>query len=204
MSALIIQEPRQNRVDIARALFAPSIIIDVIRQHHGTSLIRYFYYQAVKEGKKQADTNNADATPIDQSNYRYDGPRPQFKESAIIFLADSVEAASRSLKKVTHQSVEDLIDSLIDTAIKDGQLDECPLSFQEVAQLRSSFVKSVLNVLHSRIEYPQDPNKAEQQAKEGSTQSATVESAPATPSPEKILIDENDAGSAAASPTNAS
>ncbi|OPZ69802.1 MAG: hypothetical protein BWY82_02216 [Verrucomicrobia bacterium ADurb.Bin474] len=204
MSALIIKNHVKIGVDIARAYSLPSIIIDVIRQHHGTSLIRYFYYQAVKEGKKQADTNNADATPIDQSNYRYDGPRPQFKESAIIFLADSVEAASRSLKKVTHQSVEDLIDSLIDTAIKDGQLDECPLSFQEVAQLRSSFVKSVLNVLHSRIEYPQDPNKAEQQAKDGSAQPATVESAPATPSTGKILIDENDAGSAAASPTNAS
>ena len=203
MSALIIKNHVKIGVDIARAYSLPSIIIDVIRQHHGTSLIRYFYYQAIKEGKKQADSNNADATLIDQSNYRYDGPRPQFKESAIIFLSDSVEAASRSLKKVTHQSVEDLIDSLIDTAIKDGQLDECPLSFQEVAVLRASFVKSVLNVLHSRIEYPQDPNKAEQ-PKEGSTQSATVESAPATPSPEKILIDENDAGSAAASPTNAS
>ena len=98
-----------------------------------------------KEGKK-----------VDESTYRYDGPRPAFKESAIIFFADGVEAASRSLKKVTQPAIEELIDSMFKSRIEDGQLDECPLTFKELHQIRSSFTYTLLNMLHSRVEYPKE------------------------------------------------
>ena len=92
----------------------------------------------------------------DESTYRYDGPRPRFKESAIIFFADSVEAAARSLSKVTHHSVEELLDSIFQDRLEDGQLDECPLTFEEVVTIKKSFLKTTLNMLHSRIEYPEE------------------------------------------------
>jgi len=157
MSALIIKNHVSEGVEMARKYSLPKVVIDIIRQHHGTSLIRYFYFQALNEAKEKAkldDQNAAAHVTIDQSNYRYDGPSPQFKEAAILFLADSVEAASRSLKKVTQQNIEDLIDSIIANAIADHQLDQSPLSYQELAKIRSSFIMSILNMLHSRIEYP--------------------------------------------------
>ncbi len=157
MSALIIKNHVSEGVQMARRYSLPKIIIDIIRQHHGTSLIRYFYFQALNEAKERAKKEGGSQpthVTIDQSNYRYDGPTPQFKEAAIIFLADSVEAASRSLKKVTQQNIEDLIDSIIANAIADNQLDQAPLSYQELAKIRSSFIMSILNMLHSRIEYP--------------------------------------------------
>jgi cyclic-di-AMP phosphodiesterase PgpH len=163
MSALVIKNHVSEGVELGRRFSLPRIVIDVIRQHHGSSLIRYFYFQAVNEAKKNAKKRE-DGTPVPvdvpQSNYRYDGPTPQFKESAIIFLADSVEAASRSLKKVNQQSIEDLIDSIIATATGDHQLDDAPLSYQELARIRSSFIMSILNMLHSRIEYPKPEETA--------------------------------------------
>jgi cyclic-di-AMP phosphodiesterase PgpH len=171
MSALIIKNHVSEGVVMARQYSLPKIVTDIIRQHHGTSLIRYFYFQALTEAKEKArkpDGSMPSHVSIDQSNYRYDGPTPQFKEAAIIFLADSVEAASRSLKKVTQQNIEDLIDSIIATATADHQLDDAPLSYQELAKIRSSFIMSILNMLHSRIEYPKadDPPKTKAKATE--------------------------------------
>jgi membrane-associated HD superfamily phosphohydrolase len=161
---------------MARKEKLPRVIIDVIRQHHGTTLIKYFYYQAKERAEgKQEDTRqpfSEKASPrakkkaketivVDESTYRYDGPKPAFKESAIIFFADSVEAASRTLQKVTQPKVEDLIDRIFKDRIEDGQLDNCPLTFQELDQIRKSFIYTVLNMLHARVEYPKsDAEKA--------------------------------------------
>ena len=141
----------------------PKVIIDVIQQHHGTSLIKYFYHQAQKQrhldlGDKDNKTSDPQFTngSINQSTYRYDGPRPRFKESAIIFFADAVEAASRSLKKITQPAIEEMIDGIFESRIKDGQLDECPLTFVELNQIKTSFTRTLLNMLHSRVEYPKD------------------------------------------------
>ena len=161
MSALVIKNHVSEGVELGRKYSLPQVVIDVIRQHHGTSLIRFFYFQAVNEAKKNAKKQDDSSSPkvdVDQSNYRYDGPVPLFKESAILFLADSVEAASRSLKKVNQQNVEDLIDGIVANAQADHQLDQAPLSYQELAKIRSSFIVSILNMLHSRIEYPK-PNE---------------------------------------------
>jgi membrane-associated HD superfamily phosphohydrolase len=91
---------------------------------------------------------------VSETTYRYDGPRPQFKESAIILLADSCEAASRSLKKVTPQSLGELIDKVVAEHINDGQLDESPLTFAEITRIKSSINFTLLNMLHSRVAYP--------------------------------------------------
>jgi putative nucleotidyltransferase with HDIG domain len=157
MSALIIKSHVKEGIEIAREHRLPKIIRDVIRQHHGTTLVKYFYLQA-KQKSKQAKLPYGDAelNEPDESTYRYDGPRPRFKESAIIFFADSVEAAARSLPKVTHHSVEELLDSIFQDRLEDGQLDECPLTLEEVATIKKSFLKTTLNMLHSRIEYPDE------------------------------------------------
>ena len=157
MSALIIKSHVKEGLEIARDHRLPKVIRDVIRQHHGTTLVKYFYFQA-KQKSKQANLpyGESEIQEPDESTYRYDGPRPRFKESAIIFFADSVEAAARSLPKVTHHSVEELLDSIFQDRLEDGQLDECPLTLEEVATIKKSFLKTTLNMLHSRIEYPDE------------------------------------------------
>lgn len=165
MSALVIKAHVKEGVEMARKYKLPRVIVDVIRQHHGTSLIQYFYYQA-QQREKKGDTKSPMGKKsveirVDESTYRYDGPRPAFKESAIIFFADGIEAASRSLKKVTQPNVEELIDKMFQSRIEDGQLDECPLTFQELDKIRKSFIYTLLNMLHARIEYPKEESKEE-------------------------------------------
>lgn len=157
ISALVIKSHVREGVEIAREYRLPRVIIDVIEQHHGTGLIRYFFHKACKSAEVGAESGNSSpetSRAVDESLFRYDGPKPRTREAAVILLADCVEAASRSLKKVTPQSVETLVDTLVADAIKDGQLDECPLSFKEIRTLRKSLRKSLLTSLHSRVEYP--------------------------------------------------
>ncbi|MBG30593.1 MAG: hypothetical protein CMI31_11425 [Opitutae bacterium] len=153
MSALIIKSHVKEGVEMARRANLPEIMIDVIKQHHGTTLVRYFYMEAVRKSK-QTRLPLGDKGEVDESTYRYDGPRPRFKESAIIFFADSVEAATRSLKKVTSRSVEEMLDSIFAERLDDGQLDECALTLDEIKLIKQSFIKTILNMLHARVEYP--------------------------------------------------
>lgn len=170
MSALVIKAHVKEGVELAKKFKLPRVIIDVIRQHHGTTLIQYFYYQALQKEKGKSKAPIPDKARIqeikqvDESTYRYDGPRPAFKESAIIFFADSLEAASRSLKKVSQPAIEELIDNIFRDRMEDRQLDECPLTFQELAQIKSSFVYTLLNMLHSRIEYPKEQEQESAEA----------------------------------------
>ena len=168
MSALVIKAHVKEGVELAKKHKLPRVITDVIRQHHGTSLIQYFYYQAQQQEKtnsKSATTEkhsrNQEVSKVDESTYRYDGPKPAFKESAIIFFADGLEAASRSLKKVTQPAIEELIDKIFKDRIEDGQLEECPLTFKELDKIKRSFVYTLLNMLHSRVEYPKDDTRTE-------------------------------------------
>ena len=166
MSALVIKAHVKEGVELATQYKLPKVIIDVIRQHHGTGLIQYFYHQAQQEQNRQIDLPICDdliktqeLKKVDESTYRYDGPRPSFKESAIIFFADSVEAASRCLKKITQPALEELIDNIMTSRIEDGQLDECPLTFKELYAVKSSFTYTLLNMLHARIEYPKEADE---------------------------------------------
>lgn len=195
MSALVIKAHVKEGVEMARKNKLPRVITDVIRQHHGTTLIQYFYHQA-QERQKQDDStrppfpekangkNKAkEDSKVDQSTYRYDGPKPEFKESAIIFFADSVEAASRSLKKVTQPNVEELLDRIFKSRIEDGQLDNCPLTFHELDLIRKSFIYTVLNMLHARVEYPKTEAEKAKDLEKAKAAESTENSADANAQP---------------------
>lgn len=173
MSALIIKSHAKEGIVLAKQYKLPEVIIKVIQQHHGTSLIQYFYYKAL-ERKRQADAENEIHAPnaprveldqVNEATYRYEGPTPDFIESAIIMLADSVEAAGRSLRKVTPQSIEELIDKIFTSRVEDSQLDQCPLTFQQLSKVRDSFIFTLLNMLHSRVEYPSDSPESDARQK---------------------------------------
>tara|TARA_B100001248_G_scaffold261773_1_gene254197 strand:- start:4601 stop:6979 length:2379 start_codon:yes stop_codon:yes gene_type:complete len=161
MSALVIKSHVKEGSEMAKEAKLPQIIIDVIEQHHGTTLIQFFYDKALKQNQSQAklpfhktDQVSYEGDEVDESIFRYDGPRPRFKESAIVLFADSIEAASRSLKKVSAQSVQELIDQIFQERLEDHQLDECPITMQEMRKIKKSFNITILNMLHSRVEYP--------------------------------------------------
>ena len=162
MSALIIKSHIPEGVELAKEHKLPRVIIDIIRQHHGTGLIHYFYNQAQKQCDVSAHNDqhpDETATPsndecVDESTYRYGGPKPQFKESAIIFFADAIEAASRALPKLNAQSLEELIDTIFEDRLEDGQLDDTPMTFQEIAEIKKSFIFTLLNMAHARTQYP--------------------------------------------------
>lgn len=170
LSALIIKSHVKEGVDLALKHRLPRAAIDVIQQHHGTSLIRYFFQRAINSLKHPAAlpatplspgpraevavAPGLEPVPVSETTYRYDGPKPQFKESAIIHLADAVEAASRSLRKVTPQHLGEIIDQIFHERLEDGQLDEAPLTLLEISKIKSSFTFTLLNMLHARVAYP--------------------------------------------------
>lgn len=147
MSALVIKSHVKEGVALAVQHRLPRPVIEVIRQHHGTSLIRFFHARA-RERRGEGDAE------VPEEGFRYDGPKPQFKESAIIHLADSVEAAARTLKKFTPQAVAEAIERIAEEKIADGQLNACPLTFEEIARIQSSFAFTLLSMLHTRVQYP--------------------------------------------------
>ncbi|MBC2600868.1 HD family phosphohydrolase [Puniceicoccus vermicola] len=171
MSAVIIKRHVKEGVELARKYKLPKVFVDVIRQHHGTSLIQYFYREAInrRERSQLPLFSDISAETVEENTYRYDGPKPDFVESAIILFADSIEAASRSLQKVNAQSVGELLDRIFQSRIEDGQLDECPLTLQQVAIIKQSFTRTLLNSLHTRIAYPSDEKdkEKEKRGKEG-------------------------------------
>jgi putative nucleotidyltransferase with HDIG domain len=173
LSAVIIKAHVKDGVELALRHRLPRAVVDVVQQHHGTSLIRYFYHRARSVSTAPfAGTDSPSPFPaaaaVNESAYRYDGPRPQFKESAVISLADAVEAASRSLRKVTPQHLGELIESVFRERIADGQLDEAPLTFAELAQVRSSFTFTLLNMLHARVAYPEGNEDSGRKTEAGS------------------------------------
>jgi putative nucleotidyltransferase with HDIG domain len=162
MSALIIIAHVKDGVDLAVKHKLNPRIIDVIQEHHGDSLVAYFYRRAQEQKKLELDKvdrkleNPEDLPKIDEKNFRYPGPRPSTRESAIIALADTVESASRSLHKPTPARIQSLIDELVRTKLHDGQLDDCPLTIKELVAVKESFAATLRSMLHSRISYPKD------------------------------------------------
>lgn len=166
-SARIIKQHVTDGVELALKHHLPHAVIDVIEQHHGTSLVRYFYQRAVSEScppfaPAATETTPGQpsdapaASPVSESLFRYDGPRPQTKESAIISLADGVEASSRSLRQASPAQLTELIERVISERIEDGQLDEAPLTFVDIARIKNSFQFTLLNMLHGRVAYPSE------------------------------------------------
>ncbi|MER2109637.1 MAG: HDIG domain-containing metalloprotein [Desemzia incerta] len=130
-------------VRILKEANMPQSIIDICAQHHGTTLVKYFYAEAKKE--------NPD---VDKSEFRYPGPKPQSREAAIINIADSAEAACRSMSNPTKKSIEDFVHSLIAERFREGQFNECSITMEELHIVENSLVESLVGTFHSRIEYP--------------------------------------------------
>ncbi len=142
MSRLVIMNHIKEGVELAHKYRLNEKIIDFIPQHHGTSLIHYFYHKALAEGQSEE---------IKEENYRYPGPKPQTKETAIVLLADSVEGATRSLDEHTPQKIEDIVRKVINNKFIDGQLDECNLTLREIDTIASTFIRVLTAMYHSRV-----------------------------------------------------
>ena len=190
MSALVLIAHVKDGVDLALKHRLNSRIIDVIEQHHGNSLVYFFYRRALDQKKEiirlveQDKAREDDVPEVTEEGFRYPGPKPQFKESAIISLADAVEGASRTLGKPTPARVEQMVEDIVRDRILDHQLDECDLTLSELAEIKASFVKTLLSMSHGRIKYPkepgQEPTQTESAISEGRKESSPQAAAKAS------------------------
>jgi membrane-associated HD superfamily phosphohydrolase len=171
MSSLILISHTKDGVDLAKNNKLGREITDIIHQHHGTSLITYFYQKAkermVAKGKKSAE--------VDEENFRYPGPKPQTKEAGLVMLADMVEAASRSLGDPTPSRIKGMVQKIMNKAFSDGQLDECELTLKDLNEIAKSFNKTLSGIFHQRIEYPEVPVAASKKGIDGSTDQISAE-----------------------------
>jgi putative nucleotidyltransferase with HDIG domain len=147
MSALILVSHVKHGVEKARESRLGAPIVDIIQQHHGTNLIKFFYNKALEK-----NGDNPKAVPDDK--YRYPGPRPQTKEAAVVMLADVAEAACRTLTEPTPSRIQKRVQTLIMGLFNDGQLDESTLTLKDLHAITKSFTHSLQGILHSRIVYP--------------------------------------------------
>src|SRR5438477_2129894 len=165
MSALIIIAHVKEGVDLALKHGLNRRIVDIIHEHHGTSLVYYFYKRALQQqddartGGKIMNLREDDVPEVRKETFRYSGPKAQTKESAIISLADMVESASRSLEKPTPQKIEQLVNELIGQRIADGQLVECTLTLADLNLIAERFRFTLMTMLHTRIAYPKQDAK---------------------------------------------
>ena len=147
MSSLVIINHVKEGVELAKKLKLPEKIREIIAQHHGKSLMRFFFQKA----KEKYDP---EMHKIGEESYRYAGPIPESKEAALIMLSDSVEAAARSLKTPSLPSLRKVITEIFNNYVQDGQLDNCYFSFKELQTVASSFLSTLYSIYHPRIEYP--------------------------------------------------
>ncbi|QQY80475.1 hypothetical protein EDD65_102122 [Keratinibaculum paraultunense] len=144
-SALIIINHTKDGIELAKEHNIPKEIIDIIAQHHGDTMVAYFYHKALKE---------KESNEVNVKDFRYPGPKPQTREAAIVMLADSTEAAVRSIKEPNKNKIEDMIRNVIRGKFEDGQLEECNLTFKDLNIIADSFVSVMAGIFHERIEYP--------------------------------------------------
>lgn len=148
LSTLIIISHVKDGLELAKEYKIPKVIQDAIAQHHGTTLVKYFYV-TMKNSSDNPDE-------IKEEDFRYKGPNPESKEAAIIMLADAVEAAVRSIPNPTKGKIEEMVNNLIKSRLNDGQLDNCDLTLKDLEKIRASFLKVLSGIYHERIEYPSE------------------------------------------------
>jgi putative nucleotidyltransferase with HDIG domain len=149
MSTLVIIAHVKDGADLARQHKLPKPIIDFIEQHHGTTLVEYFFREATK--RSQQDPNGEE---VSETTFRYPGPKPQTLEAAVLMLADAVESASRSLVEPTSSRIHNLVDEIAMKKLLDRQFDECGLTLKQLDLIKSSLVKSLNAIYHGRVKYP--------------------------------------------------
>lgn len=170
MSALILISHIKEGEALAREKRLGQPIIDVIRQHHGTAQIKFFYEKA----KQQAE---ATGQQVDPREFRYPGPKPQTREAGLVMLADAVEAASRTLVNPTPDRIQGMVQKLINRIFSDGQLDECELTLKNLHEIAKSFNRILGAIFHHRIDYPEPVHKGSNGGKKNNAHSAPEQSA---------------------------
>lgn len=160
MSKLVIMNHVREGLELARKYKLNPYLIDFILQHHGTSLVYYFYRRAL-EGLEENQG-------IKEEGFRYPGPRPKTKETAVVLLADSVEAATRALKEMTPANITDAVHKIINNKFIDGQLDECDLTLKDLEKIAAIFIRILTSIYHSRITYPERVQGGENNLKKSS------------------------------------
>ena len=151
LSTTIIISHVKDGVELAKEYDVPTIVTDMIAQHHGTTLVKYFYY-TLKNNSENPDL-------IKEDDFRYPGPKPQTKEAAIIMMADSVEAAVRSIQEPTLDKIEAMVNNIIKDKLNSNQLNECDLTFKDLEVIKACFLKVLKGIYHHRIEYPTEKIK---------------------------------------------
>ena len=148
LSTLIITSHVKEGIELAKQYKLPAVLTDFIKQHHGDDLVKFFYHKAVESDKDGS---------VEETDFRYPGPKPQSKETAIVMLADSVEAAVRSLSRPTPGRIEGLVRKIIKSRLNEGLLDESDLTLKDLDNVAEAFVQVLSGIYHSRIEYPDLP-----------------------------------------------
>lgn len=144
LSATIIAAHVKDGIELAQAQGLPIRVCDIIAQHHGTSLITYFYHQAMGDGRSD---------PILEQHFRYEGPKPRSREAALVMLADTVEAASRCLDSPSPSRLANFVHDLLEMRRADGQLDESDMTFRDLARIEEAFVRTLSAIHHQRVDY---------------------------------------------------
>lgn len=164
VSTAILTEHTRDGVELAKKHHLPDAIVDMIKQHHGDTPVMFFYAKTVK---MMGEEN------VDIADFRYDGPKPQTAEAAILMLSDTVEAAVRSMSEPTREKMSAMIRKLVRGKMEDGQLDECTLTFRDIGNICSAYETVLQGVFHERIEYPSvDLKRAKRQSHQNAKQSA--------------------------------
>ena len=157
MSTLVITAHVKEGLGLARSHKLPKPVIDAILQHHGTGMVSYFFHKA----SHQQELNFAGEARVSRDQFRYPGPKPNTRETAILCIADAVEAASRSMEKISPGHVENMVEEILSSRIEDGQLDACPLTLAELTSVRKALIFTLINMLHARLPYPPDETKSQ-------------------------------------------
>lgn len=145
-SAQIIINHVTDGLRLAEKYHLPQVIKEFIRTHHGTGLVKYFYIQYC---------NKHVGEPVDEEAFRYPGPNPQTREQAVVMMCDSVEAASRSLKEYTEESITQFVNRIVDSQLAEGHFKECPITFRDIADAKRTLIDSLKTIYHTRISYPE-------------------------------------------------
>jgi putative nucleotidyltransferase with HDIG domain len=173
MSALVIIAHVKDGVDMAMKHNLNPRIIDAILEHHGDSMVYYFYRKAQEQKVIESDKvgkgleNMEDLPQIDDKNFRYPGPRPRSKETGILSLADAIESASRTLKKPNPIKIRGLVDDIVKSRWVDGQLDDCSLTMRDLTRIRESFAATLRSMMHNRISYTKAEESEDRKAASG-------------------------------------
>ncbi|MBY0403206.1 MAG: HDIG domain-containing protein, partial [Cyanobacteria bacterium] len=172
LSKMVVTAHPRDSVEMARQYQLPDVLTKFMTEHHGTLVAGYFYNQAcIQEGEEN----------VNKSQFRYPGPKPNIKETAICMMADACESAVRALKNPTPNQIEERIDKIIKQRVEDGQFENCPITFKDIQMVRDTFVRVIRGFQHQRIEYQQNVIRELGRKIQMTDPSATKSSAPSSP-----------------------